>query len=61
MTVALVLFNRDLRTHDNPALVAATRADAVVPLFVVDPAILAAAARSPNRLRFLRESLEDLG
>ena len=60
MTVALVLFNRDLRVHDNPALVAASTADTVVPLFVLDPAILATTARSPNRLRFLRECLDDL-
>jgi deoxyribodipyrimidine photo-lyase len=32
-------FRRDLRLRDNPALVAAAEADAVVPLFVVDPAL----------------------
>ena len=57
METAIVLFTRDLRLHDNPALhLACTRARQVVPLFVVDPAI----AGPPNRLRFLRESLLDL-
>ena len=53
METAIVLFTRDLRLHDNPALhLACTRARQVVPLFVVDPAI----AGPPNRLRFLRRS-----
>jgi deoxyribodipyrimidine photo-lyase len=60
MDTAIVLFTRDLRLHDNPALHAArTRARQVVPLFVADPA-LDAAKRSPNRARFLAESLADL-
>ncbi|HWC70579.1 MAG TPA: deoxyribodipyrimidine photo-lyase [Actinomycetota bacterium] len=54
----MVLFTRDLRTHDHPALWEATRvADDVVPLFVVDPALI---GRSANRDRFLAESLVDL-
>ena len=40
MTVSLLLFNRDLRVHDHPALRAAASADRVVPLFVFDEAIL---------------------
>lgn len=54
---AVVLFTRDLRVHDNPALHAAcTGADRVVPLFVLDPSV-----RPPaNRQRFLAESLADL-
>jgi deoxyribodipyrimidine photo-lyase len=52
-----MLFTRDLRIHDNPALdLACTTADRVVPLFVRDPAIKV----PPNRERFLRESLADL-
>jgi hypothetical protein len=36
----VVLFNRDLRTHDHPALAEACRpAGTVVPLFVIDPAL----------------------
>jgi deoxyribodipyrimidine photo-lyase len=34
---ALVWFRRDLRRHDNPALVAAATADRVVPVYVWDP------------------------
>jgi deoxyribodipyrimidine photo-lyase len=54
MDTAVVLFTRDLRVHDNPALAGAcARARRVVPLFVVDPALSA----PPNRARFLAESL----
>jgi deoxyribodipyrimidine photo-lyase len=57
METAIVVFTRDLRLHDNPALhEACTRARQVVPLFVRDPAIPA----PPNRARFLAESLADL-
>ena len=54
----LVLFTRDLRVHDHPALAEACRsATEVVPLFVLDPALLGSSA---NRDRFLLESLVDL-
>jgi deoxyribodipyrimidine photo-lyase len=57
MRTAVVLFTRDLRVRDNPALHAAcAAAGRVVPLFVVDPRIRS----SPNRRRFLAESLADL-
>ena len=57
MDTAIVVFTRDLRLHDNPALhQACVRARQVVPLFVIDPAI----AAPPNRARFLAESLADL-
>jgi deoxyribodipyrimidine photo-lyase len=53
-----VLFTRDLRVRDNPALGAACeQADFVVPLFTVDATLMTAA---PNRSRFLLESLADL-
>ncbi|MFZ0165488.1 MAG: deoxyribodipyrimidine photo-lyase, partial [Trebonia sp.] len=40
MDTAIVLFTRDLRLHDNPALAGAcAHARQVVPLFVVDPAL----------------------
>jgi deoxyribodipyrimidine photo-lyase len=59
--VAVVLFTRDLRLHDNPALVAALReADQVVPLFVLDEKILRGPFNRPNRATFLAESLSDL-
>ncbi|MFD7583431.1 cryptochrome/photolyase family protein [Kitasatospora sp. NPDC059817] len=61
MSTAVVLFTQDLRLHDNPALHAArTRADQVVPLFVLDPAIARAGFAAPNRQAFLAESLADL-
>jgi deoxyribodipyrimidine photo-lyase len=60
MDTAIVVFTRDLRLHDNPALhQACARARQVVPLFVADPAI-DATKRSPNRARFLAESLAGL-
>ena len=58
MKTIVVLFNRDLRAHDHPALTAAAHdADRVIPLFVVDPRILRGPNASPNRGGFLFESL----
>ncbi|MFE9243248.1 cryptochrome/photolyase family protein [Nocardiopsis sp. NPDC006938] len=58
-TPVLVLFTQDLRPHDHPALTAAVRATGpVVPVFVLDPAILGRAAR--NRRAHLGEALADL-
>jgi deoxyribodipyrimidine photo-lyase len=62
---SIVLFTRDLRVHDNPALAdACGRARRVVPLFVIDPALTV----PRNRARFLadsvavlREELRELG
>ena len=52
-----MLFTRDLRVHDNPALAAAHRdARRVVPLFVRDPAIRAPA----RRLALLERLLADI-
>lgn len=57
-------FRRDLRLTDHPALLAATRdGEPVVPLFVVDPRLVAAAGR-PRLLRLaasLRALDESLG
>jgi deoxyribodipyrimidine photo-lyase len=58
---SIVLFNRDLRVRDNPALAAAARAERTVPLFVLDPALLESRFAAPNRVAFLLESLRDLG
>jgi len=56
---AVVVFNRDLRVHDHPALArAAVLAARIVPVFVVDPAMTASAGS--NRMHFLLESLHDL-
>lgn len=53
---AVVLFTRDLRVHDNPALSAGAAAGDVVPLFVRDPAI-----RAPQlRLDFVHGCLDEL-
>ncbi|MBU2670125.1 DNA photolyase family protein [Actinoplanes bogorensis] len=58
MKTAVVLFTRDLRVRDNPALAAAcANADQVVPLFVLDPAL---GKLSANRVRFLHQALADL-
>jgi deoxyribodipyrimidine photo-lyase len=58
---AVVLFTRDLRVHDHPALAqAVSEAEQVVPLFVLDEAILGSSFAAPNRIRFLLDSLADL-
>jgi deoxyribodipyrimidine photolyase len=58
MRTAVVLFTRDLRAHDHPALAAATRdCDRVVPLFVLDRRLLDA---SEKRTAFLRARLAEL-
>ena len=60
-TTHVVLFTRDLRVHDHPALAAAVdAADHVVPLFVLDDAILGSSYAAPNRCQFLLDSLADL-
>jgi deoxyribodipyrimidine photo-lyase len=55
-----MVFTRDLRLADNSALAAAARAPAMVPLFVLDEAILRRASAHANRLGFLLDSLRDL-
>ena len=57
---AVVLFTRDLRVTDNPALWAASRAERTVPLFVLDEAILGSRFAAPNRVAYMREALLDL-
>lgn len=53
----LVLFNRDLRVHDHPALAAATDVGEVLPLFVLDPRLL---CDRRNRASFLVGALHEL-
>ncbi|WP_030167264.1 cryptochrome/photolyase family protein, partial [Spirillospora albida] len=60
MRTSIMLFTRDLRIRDNPALAAACRAEHVVPVFVLDEEILKGSFAVPNRVRFLLESLADL-
>jgi len=57
---ALVLFNRDLRMRDNPALAAAAEAGRTVPLFVFDERLLGSRFAAPNRVAFMLEALRDL-
>ena len=60
VSTTVVLFTRDLRVHDNPALHAAVAGAAeVVPLFVLDDRVLARFG-APNRVAFLRDALADL-
>jgi deoxyribodipyrimidine photo-lyase len=61
VSVAVVWFRRDLRLHDHPALQHALEGyDRVVPLFVVDRAIVGGRWRSANRRWFLAHALESL-
>ncbi len=61
MSPALVWFRRDLRVHDNPALIAALeRSDQVVPVFCLDQRLLAGRHASGPRTQFMLECLEDL-
>jgi deoxyribodipyrimidine photo-lyase len=57
---AIVLFNRDLRVRDHPALAAAAKAERVVPLFVFDERLLGSRFAAPNRVAFMLEALRDL-
>ncbi len=61
MSTAVVWFRRDLRVHDLPALAeAAVEHDRVVPLFVLDPAILRGRWRSGPRIAFMLGCLRAL-
>jgi deoxyribodipyrimidine photo-lyase len=60
MNTSIILFTRDLRVSDNPALAAACRSERVVPLFVFDDVILAGSFGVPNRVWFLVDCLADL-
>jgi deoxyribodipyrimidine photo-lyase len=57
---ALVLFNRDLRVHDQPALAGAAKAKRTMPLFVFDERLLRSRFAAPNRVAFMLEALGDL-
>jgi len=57
---AVVLFTRDLRVHDQPALTTALEESGqIVPLFVLDDRMLETFG-APNRVAFLLDSLADL-
>lgn len=57
---SIVVFTRDLRVIDNPALCLAAEQGEVFPLFVFDQKIVTASDLGNKRLTFLLESLEDL-
>jgi deoxyribodipyrimidine photo-lyase len=60
-SAAVVIFTRDLRVRDHPALVAAVRdASYVTPAFVFDDRILTSGFAGPNRVGFLLDALDDL-
>jgi deoxyribodipyrimidine photo-lyase len=60
-STAVLLFTRDLRLRDHPALNAALdAADRVVPTFVLDEELLGGPCGAPNRVTFLVESLDGL-
>jgi deoxyribodipyrimidine photo-lyase len=59
--VALLWLRRDLRLHDHPALAAAiAAADAVVPVYVLDPRLLDGPRAAANRSWFLLATLREL-
>ena len=61
MNAGIVLFTRDLRVHDHPALARAAReARRVVPAFVIDDTLLTRTHAGANRLAFLVDALGDL-
>ncbi len=61
MRCAVVLFTRDLRVRDQAALATAAReAERIVPLFVLDDALLRRRCGAPNRVAFLLDCLHDL-
>lgn len=60
MSLAIWWVRRDLRLADNPALHAAHQHGAVLPLFIIDPALQASPWFSPRRWAFLLASLHTL-
>ena len=61
MPTALWWVRRDLRLNDNQALAAAqAQAEHVVPVFVLDPALLASPYTGEKRLAFLYDGLRSL-
>jgi deoxyribodipyrimidine photo-lyase len=60
VTTSVVVFTRDLRVTDIPALAAAARSPNIVPLFVFDDVILRRHEPNATRLAFLLASLRDL-
>ncbi len=62
---SLVLFRNDLRIHDNEALLEASKADRMIPVYVFDPRKFSATEYGfprvgPHRIRFLLETVRNL-
>ncbi len=60
MSIQLIWFKRDLRSHDHAPLAAAARAGSVVGLYVFEPSILGAPDMDAQHLTFITQSLEEL-
>ena len=60
MTVTVIWFRRDLRLDDHAALSEGCRRGAVLPLFILDPALLNHPETAPSRVAFLLNSLRSL-
>ncbi len=60
MSAAVVLFSRDIRIRDHPAMTAAGRAGFTVPLFIVSESLVRHLRPSANRLQYLADALADL-
>lgn len=59
--VHVIWFKRDLRVHDNAALMAAAASGApLIPLYIFEPGYWALAEHSRRQFDFVRESLEEL-
>ncbi|MBN8292659.1 deoxyribodipyrimidine photo-lyase [Rhodobacter sp. NTK016B] len=58
--LSLVWFRRDLRVHDHPALSRAAAEGPVLPVYIVDPVLLAPDETSERHIAFLGESLRAL-
>ena len=60
MVCNVIWFRRDLRLADHPAVQEAARRGVVVPLFILDPALLVHPETAPARVAFLLQSLRAL-
>lgn len=56
----VIWFRRDLRLADHPAIQEGARRGVVVPLFILDPALLAHPETAPARVAFLLQNLRAL-
>ena len=60
MARSIVWFRRDLRLADNAALLAAIRQGEVIPVFVIDPALLKSDRVGAKRVAWLAANLREL-